>query len=232
MILWAYANGSSINTLTTNYGEHIDFIARDRNGSLYTNCHSNDRIRQYRLDTLPGGVIVAGSGSSVTGTFSDPRGIAIDDNFNLYVGDRGTDLIVKLASGGSSLMRQMNVSLYATGIGALLLPHGTSSQIYFSDESGTSVFLWTFGATTPDLILTNVLGGTTLTAPRGLKVDSFGNLYVADKSNNRIVAFCANTTVGIVIVNTPSSPSDLAFDSQMNLYVLQSDGKLYMHKRL
>ena len=60
----------------------------------------------------------------------------------------------------------------------------------------------------------------------GIFLDPYDNLYVADTNNNRVVMFCANSTVGTVAVGgtgtTPSlnQPMDVVVDSDLNLYVI------------
>lgn len=228
-VLQCRTNQTSTSDATTNYGDHIDYISFSSNGSMFTNDHDLDRVRRYDPNTLPNGVLVAGAGSSVSGTLQRPVGTAVDDNFNLYIGDQDGDRIYKLVPGGTSLVSVINTNPTISKPSALLLPDGTSNEIFISDEDGTAVFLWPFGATSPRVTYTNVQGGSTLSKPRGMKLDPLGNLYVADQNNNRVVMFCKNSTTGIVVMNTPKKTLDLAFDSNMNLFILEDDGKLYKH---
>ena len=59
-------------------------------------------------------------------------------------------------------------------------------------------------------------------------MDEYGNLYVADTSNNRIQMFCPDAVFGLTVAGTGESghgsqqllfPYDVALDSKMNLYV-------------
>lgn len=216
-------------TITTNYADHIDYISMDKNGSIYTNSHHLNIIRRYSKQTIPNGIIVAGTGSPVTGSLNRPVGTAVDDNFNLYIADQNNDRVVKLTSGSSTLMTVIVTSGLITQLSALLLPSGIANEIYISDERGSNVYLWSFGASTPSRTYSNIIGGLTLDRPRGMKLDGFGNLYVADAGNRQVVMFCVNSTIGTIVMQTTSEPVDLAFDSNMNLYVLQDDGKLYKY---
>ncbi|CAF4195813.1 unnamed protein product [Adineta steineri] len=67
-----------------------------------------------------------------------------------------------------------------------------------------------------------------LNGPQGVILDKYGNLYIADCTNNRIQMFCPNAVFGITIAGTGRVgngsnelyfPRDVAFDSEMNLYV-------------
>ena len=68
-----------------------------------------------------------------------------------------------------------------------------------------------------------------LFAPQGLTLDKYGNLYIADCMNHRIQMFCPNAIDGITLAGITGQlgngsnelyyPRDVAFDSEMNLYV-------------
>ncbi|CAF3380856.1 unnamed protein product [Rotaria socialis] len=63
---------------------------------------------------------------------------------------------------------------------------------------------------------------------QGLILDNYGNSYVANSSNHWIQMFCPGAVFGITIAGTGQAgqgdselkfPYDVAFDSEMNLYV-------------
>jgi len=214
---------------TPKYGDHIDYIIFDNNGDMYTNDHNDGLVRRFSSNS-PNGTIVAGTGSSVSGTLKKPFGLAIDDNFTLYICDSNTKKIYKLEQNASALVQVIDTSSYTKTPSAILLSMNSSDEIYVSDEGGTAVYLWKFNSATPTTTYTNVENGVKLSGPRGMKLDADGNLYVADKNNLRIVMFCTstNSTNGTIIAQVPSTPADLAFDSQMNLYTIGSgSGRVY-----
>ncbi|CAF5172513.1 unnamed protein product, partial [Rotaria magnacalcarata] len=68
-----------------------------------------------------------------------------------------------------------------------------------------------------------------LSCPRGVIVDPFGTVYVADTKNNRIVRWSKEAEDGTVVVGGNNqgslqaqlySPQGLSFDQQGNLYVV------------
>lgn len=77
-----------------------------------------------------------------------------------------------------------------------------------------------------------VAGNTSnlLRSPMSLTLDRWNNLYVADRSNNRVQLFCNGSTTGIAIAgagtggSTISAPYDVKLDAQMNLYVSENSG--------
>lgn len=227
---WNFGDASRT-TITTNYGDHIDYLAFDPDGYMYANAHNNDVVRQYPPDN-PNGTVYAGTGSGITGVLKYPVGVAVDDDFNLYIADREAKLILKRDPNGTSLVTVINTAGVITDLAALALPHHSSNQIFVSDQGKNSVYLWTFNATTPSAAYTQVNDGTILKGPRGIKLDEYDNLYVADEDNSRIVMFCANSTTGVVIANLTSKPRDLAFDSQFNLYVALESKEIMKYSKI
>ncbi|CAF4282212.1 unnamed protein product, partial [Adineta steineri] len=67
-------------------------------------------------------------------------------------------------------------------------------------------------------------------SPYGVIVDHFGQVYVADSGNDRIMRWCEGKEEGEIVVggngkgdqsNQLNSPSDLSFDDEGNLYVAE-----------
>ncbi|CAF1187321.1 unnamed protein product [Adineta steineri] len=105
----------------------------------------------------------------------------------------------------------------------ILLVPNSSNEIYISDQGGHAIYLWTFGALSPSMTLQTVNDShNTLNNQMGMVLDPYGNLYVADTGNNRVVMYCANSTVGVVVAEDNNSvpslkkPVALAFDSDLN----------------
>lgn len=219
---------------TNNYGDHIDFVIFDKNGYMYTNAHDKNLVRRYPPSNYLTDTIIVGTGSSVTGTLKHPTGIAIDSNLNLYINDQMNTRIAKWSLNAPSLVTVMsNTYSFISTPSALLVAPGAEDQLYISDEMGTGVYLWTIGAAAPSVTFTNVFGGTNLGKPRGIKLDPYGNLYVADQDNSRIVIYCVNSTMGTVIVKPVNGkPLDIAFDSHLNLYAIVDTGKLFEYALL
>ncbi len=89
--------------------------------------------------------------------------------------------------------------------------------------SPNSIYLWTFGASTPNITLTQTSSNPNiLSEPSGIALDPYSNLYVADKKNNRVVIYYVNSTIDItVVIGTGSTyafnnPIPSVFDCSSN----------------
>lgn len=70
---------------------------------------------------------------------------------------------------------------------------------------------------------------TSLRSPTDVMLDPMGNMYVADRNNHRILFYQAGETNGTIIAGSTGvagmnstlfySPSSIALDNQLNLYV-------------
>ncbi|CAF5008154.1 unnamed protein product, partial [Rotaria sp. Silwood1] len=222
------AAGSSSTLL--NNPEDLTF---DKNGFMYVADNNNNRVQRF-LPNSTIGTTVAGTtsqSSSALTDLNDAVAIDVDENSNVYVLDRGNKRIVKWGSNATTGISVISNSLLSSAYDFLLSPT-SSNQTYISNESSGVIYLWTFGVNTPTLTLDKVNDSiSTLSRPRGMAFDSYGNLYVADRSDNRVVMYCVNSTDGIVIADSSSttsligSPIAVAFDSNLNLYVLDSNNK-------
>lgn len=205
--------------------DHPEGITFDKNGYMYITGHDYQRVLKYP-PTFSSGTTVAGTGGSTGSTTSllnDPLGLDVDDNLNLYIAERENKRVMKWAPSATSGTVMISAGVKLSGL--LLYPY-SSNQVHVSSEEANEIYLWTFGSSTAAVTLDTVNSTTTtLKKPRGMKYDIYGNLYVADKENKRVVMFCANRTTGRVVVGesgtTPTlgKLNDVAFDSQMNLYV-------------
>ena len=92
---------------------------------------------------------------------------------------------------------------------------------------------WHIGDTNGTVIagVAGLLGSnaTLLYYPRGITLDQWKNLYVADYINKRVQLFCNGSSTGITIAGMGTGGStlsgvDVKLDSQMNLYVSDDGG--------
>ncbi|CAF3801757.1 unnamed protein product [Adineta steineri] len=202
----------------------------DTNGFMYVVDNGNNRVQRFALGSTTG-TTVAGTTAS-TNALTDlkqPTAIDIDNNSNLYILDMGNTRLVEWAQNATSGTLLISSSTLNNDYDILLAPN-SSNQIYISDQGAHALYLWTFGVSTPSMTLQTVNDShNTLNNQMGMVLDPYGNLYVADRDNDRVVVYCANSTVGIVVAEDNNSvpslkkPVALAFDSDLNLYLLSTN---------
>ncbi|UJR29473.1 hypothetical protein I4U23_010685 [Adineta vaga] len=221
------AGNSSGNPGSTSSLLRLPFdLTFDTNGYLYVADSGNNRVQCFPPNSL-NGTTVAGTGllSSASNGLNHPTAVLVDNNFDLYVLDEGNTRLMRWspnAINGTTLIDDINLNY----VFDFLFVSGSSNQVYLSDNGASKIRLWTFNSSTENGFLQTVNSSTTIIInQRGLVYDPYGNLYVADTPNNRIVMFCGNSTVGIVVakyssgVPTVYGPTSVAFDSNLNLYV-------------
>ncbi len=161
----------------------LNGIALSLSGELYISDSENDCI--WKLDPQFASFEKIGGFESGAGTFSDPQGITIDSEGNLYVTDTGNGRIVIFDLFGN----------YAAQIGAgeLNIPFGVEVGIdgivYVANTYGDNLaafdqdgsLLFKFGTTG------NGMGE--FSRPKDLKIFQDDKIYVVDSGNNRIQLF-------------------------------------------
>ncbi len=187
-------------------------VAVDRSGNVYVADLNNHRIREI----TPGGVVSTLAGTDVTGDFNRPHGVAVDDDGNVYVADETNHRIRKITS---------------TGVVSTLAGGGTTG----TPCSGTIESTTTCRDSHPTASPSDPGGTAQFNTPRGVAVDSDGNVYVADTLNHRIRKI---TSTGVVSTLAGSSsgfrddagniaqfngPFGVAVDDDGNVYVADTD---------
>lgn len=155
----------------------------------------------YNYGKRPGGTQVstyAGTGNvgsknaiRLNAEFSFPFSAVESQNGNIYVSDTNNHLIRMIKPNGS-------VSTYA-GRTTELDDYGMPMGGLVNGKSTTSMF----------------------NAPRGLAIDTYGNLYVADSGNGAIRKITAQGVVSTLIQGL-SLPSELVFSEKGTLYVSET----------
>jgi sugar lactone lactonase YvrE len=184
-------------------------VAVDSAGNLYIADSGNDRIRK-----VSGGVITTVAGNGTYGYSGDngpatsarlrsPTGVAVDSAGNLYIADQSNSRIRKISNGVITTVAGSGTFGYSGDDGPatsaqLRFPTGvavdSAGNIFIADSDNMRIRKVSNG------VITTVAGNGTfghsgdngpatsaqLAPPRGIAVDSAGNVFIADRDNFRI----------------------------------------------
>ena len=199
--------------LPANYylGEGIG-VARNSKGNVFVYTRSGESSRLFEFD--PNGTFVREIGRGVYG-FQMAHAVRVDPQDNIWVVDEGTDMVVKFNPAGRVVMvlgrRPESVAglVETPGRGAprpaaqpytfgrptdiawdpqgnIFIADGyTNSRVVKYDKNGK--FVRSVGTLGPL--------PSQLNTPHSIQVDAGGNVYVADRGNNRIQVFSNDLTL-------------------------------------
>ena len=165
----------------------------------------------------------------------DCWGLAMDSESYLYVSDDQNNQVKRFSlddlntngtivaggNGRGSNLDQLNDAGY--------IFVDEKQSVYVSDYGNHRVMKWSKGAKKGTIIAGGKGKGDgleQLSGPMGLMVDSSGILYVAEEGNKRITSWPPFTDRSRIIIGEAaefSSPVDLSFDHNNNLYVSDRD---------
>ncbi len=234
-------------------------LARDGSGNLYVADWRNYRVRQITpagtISTFAGtgSLPDSGDGGLATSANVSPFVVAPDTLGNVYMADQSR--IRKVAQGGTiSTVAGTGVAGYGgdngPAIGAQLssylpgLAVDSNQNVYISDwvnqrvrkvTAATGVIATIAGTGAPGYNGDGMPATSAeLSNPAGLALDSVGNLYIADYTNNRVRKLALNGTISTVAGNGTAantgdggaaisagvlSPWGVAVDGLGNLYI-------------
>jgi sugar lactone lactonase YvrE len=194
-------------------------VAVDNLGSIYVADTDNHRIRKI---TSAGAVTtLAGSGTAgfINGTgiaarFNFPSAVAVDSARNVYVVDKNNYRIRKITSTGVvSTLAGSGVSGFADGTGtaaqfsiAFGIAVDSTGNVYVGDTDNHRIrkitaagVVTTFAGSGTAAYLDDSAPSARFNSPRGIAIDSAGNVYVADYSNSKIrkIPLTCNAITGL-----------------------------------
>ncbi len=187
-------------------------VAVDDSGNVYVADYNNHTIRKITsagiVTTLAGLAGMSGSadGTGLAARFLNPTGVAVDASGTVYVGDGGSNhMIRKITAGGvvttlaGSAGNSGGGSVDGTGSGAkfnspLGVAVDSSGTVYVADASSNKIRKVTAGGVVTTLAGSAGNPGSAdgagsaarFNSPLGVAVDISGNLYVADFYNHSV----------------------------------------------
>jgi streptogramin lyase len=202
---------------------------------------------------VPGGI----DGTGPAAQFNEPYGTGVDSSGNVYVADQADDTIRKITPAGvvTTFAGLSGVAGSADGAGSAArfnspydVAVDTSGNLYVSDNSNETIRKITPAGVVSTLAGSVGVGGTangtgtsaTFSSPAGIAVDTSGNVYVADQTDNTIrkitpagvvtifagTADTAGFTDGAATAARFNSPYGVAVDGSGNVYVADTGNRV------
>ena len=215
-------------------------VAVDGAGNLFIAEQSNNRIRRVAfstgLITTVAGTGTKGfsgdGGAATLAWLNDPTGVAVDRAGNLFIADpfshrirrvaAATGLITTVAGtgtegfsgdGGAAIAARLNkpTGVAVDGAGNLFIADQVNDRIR---RVAASTGLITTMAGTDTVSFSGDGGAATaagLSGPTGVAVDGAGNLFIADRGNNRIRRVAASTGLITTVAGTNTDTDTVSF---------------------
>lgn len=177
-------------------------VAADATGNLYISDTYNSVIRKVVassgvISTLAGtynpmsaGFGQGDNGPATSATLLQPSGLALDSSGNLYLAETLASRIRKVSAA---------TGVISTIAGGFIATPGGFPEGYTGDGGSATM--------------------AQLNEPRGVAVDSSGNVYIADTQNSAIRRVDTSGIITTVINTQLNKPTSVAVDSAGNLYI-------------
>lgn len=246
-------------------------VAYDAAGNLYLADAQNHVIRKVTsagvISTFAGTGVegYGGDGASATSAFLDtPTGVAVDSNGNVYIADSHNHRIREVSAGIITTVAGTGTHGFsgdgAAATAAMLWnPMGVavdpSGSLYIADTNNQRIrkvsggTISTIAGDGEQLFLGDGSAATAavLDSPTGVAVDAAGNVYIADRHNQRvreIIGTTINTIAGsgaasfagsfsgdgvTATASTLSKPSGVSVDTAGNVYIADTGNQRIRH---
>ncbi len=212
-------------------------VAISPEGDIIVSDRANNSIRKLTVEGAVTTILGDGSSGFVDGDLSSaklsyPWKSCVDKDGNIYIADNRNHAIRKISTGGLvSTLAGTGVAGFADGAGAEAqfnaptdVDVDDNGVVYVADNANHRI-----RKITPDGVVSTVAGdvsgfsdGEVATAlfknPSGVSVDGEGNLYVADRLNNRIrkIDMTAGVVSTVAGAGTVGSRDGAANEAQFN----------------
>lgn len=249
------ADGNTLLWAPSGSGAYVSSDSGATWGVSTASSVKTDSSSTLTVATLAGSLGVAGANNATgsSATFSSPEGVAVAPDGKRYVADSGNHLIRLIGPGGA-------VTTLAGGSGSAGAIDASGASARFNTPTGIAfgngvLYVADTGnhlirQVTSAGVVTTIAGGAGVSgavdasgtsarfnSPRGIAVDSSGNLYVAD-TGNHVVRKISNTgtvttlaglagspgsTNGVGAAARFSSPRGITVDASGIVYVADTD---------
>tara|TARA_R110002050_G_scaffold118625_3_gene236150 strand:+ start:59199 stop:60266 length:1068 start_codon:yes stop_codon:yes gene_type:complete len=226
-------------------------VAVDGHGNVYVADYFNHKIRKITstgvVTTLAGSTRGFADGKSTDAKFSAPSGISVSKDGYVYVADTYNNKIRKITPNGIVSTLAGSTLGNLDGIPETCKFNRPSDvavdidgNVYVADQFNHSIRkIWHFGYVT-------TLAGSTqgfangigeeakFSLPKRITVDTYGNVFVADHSNNKVRKIAPNGHVKTIAGNTDgelSHPYGIAIDNKGVVYVGDNSTKIHTISR-
>lgn len=243
-------------------------VAYDSNGNLYLADENNHVIREISkatgtITTIAGTGGIAGyggDGGAATSAYLDtPTGVAVDSSGNVYIADSHNQRIREVSGGTIKTIAGNGTAGFGGDGGAattalLALPTGvavdSSGNVYIADTNNHRIreisagTINTIAGDGEELYAGDGGAATSaaLDSPTGVAVDAGGNVYIADRLNQRIRMVSPGGTIITIAGSGPANfsggfsgdgsratlatlakPSGVSVDANGNIYVADTN---------
>ena len=196
--------------------QHPSGVSADAAGNLYIADRDNNRIRRV----APDGTITTVAGTGEAGDAGDqelaikaklnaPSSVTVDAAGNLYIADTGNHRI-RIVSTSGTILPFPSAGLTSP---EYAIPD-RNGNVYIADDSGTIFLARSDGAVNPVL--------SSLKHPRGLFLDSSGNLYFTEAGGPHVKRLAPAGVITLIAEGVWNTPCGITVDGAGNVYVADS----------
>ena len=171
--------------------QHPYSVVVDRNGRVITTEMDKHSVSIFSSIVPRSGSTANLKRAVISGSFTRPKGLAVDSNNNIFVVDGDNHRIKKftadrrhLSTVGKEGSRRLEFR-YPSGIAI----HPKSGRIYITDTCNHCIQILNSNLTFISIFGSNGTSDGKFSYPHDVAFDSGGNVYVIDNSNHRIQVF-------------------------------------------
>ncbi|CAF3592033.1 unnamed protein product [Rotaria socialis] len=173
-------------------------LAMDEHRYIYVSDRGKHEVRRYQLGEKNGTLVAGGNGQgNGLNQLNVPTSLFVDRQQTVYVSDHSKHRVMKWNKGAKEGIVVAGGQGQGNALTQLSLPNGifvdTLGTLYVADSENHRVMRWTQADKKQGTIIVGGNGegegANQFNCPVSLSFDRHGNLYVADRNNNRVQRF-------------------------------------------